>query len=135
QRAQGSGDLIEAASVQVGQKVGAEVPAKLPRKNEREEEHALELAQRKPEVESRRLLYRGEVDEDGPPVDKLDVIRARILEAAARLRQPPLEIQGTRPRIREHRHRPLIGVSDLRNRVVLEKTAVAGVLVPQRRNK
>jgi hypothetical protein len=110
------------------QEVGARVPAVMDAEQEREEEHLVELAEREPEIEARRLLEGAEIDEDRAAPHELDVEGGRVLERAARGQRAFLEVEGGDAGVRDHGDRPLVGEGQVTDRRVLEEALERWVL-------
>ena len=127
--------LQRGTAVEVGKEIRAQVPARVLRQQQREQEHAVELAQREPQIEPRGLFDGGQIDEDGPPAHELDVVGRGILEGKSELEQFALEPERQPAGIGQHRGGPLVGIGDRRDPVMLEERLEArmerGKLPPQ----
>ena len=84
-----------------------------------EEEHA-ELSVARPRLAPAQLLERADVDEDRLGAPELHVVRGGVLEDHSRLDRAAHERELEQRRVAEHRERPLVGVGDERDHVVLE---------------
>ena len=128
---QAAGHLLDVPAVEVGQKIGTQVPAVMPAQQEREGEHALELAQGVPDVQTRRFFDRREVDKRRPAPHELNVVGAGVLEGTTGLQQPGLQVQRVNGCVGQHREGPLIRPGQRGDHFVFQEMLVPLVLLLQ----
>ena len=83
-------------------------------KDQWKEEKLLELSQGEPKVYPAWPLDGGNVDEERPAVDELDIVGGPILEGPATLQKLHLQVERLKGGIGQHRDGPLIRIGYVR---------------------